>query len=231
MPEDVRPAVVGEAVLPDEDGAVDGVAAPVEADVAVVVEGDELERLLQVDVAAPVEARLLRVLVPGEVEVQVASPGTGRPCSRRSPAGRRGPRAPPPGTLFQTYARQPRSAKPGFGIIFGRPSSRVVRSADLLPAREGDAVRLQDLRDAAVEHEPEVVDGARGRAPSGTPARRASPARRRRGPRRRPCGGCAGARRPRGGGPRGPAPRARRTRRWRGGPGSSRCRGRRWAEV
>jgi len=44
----VGPAVVGEPVLADEHRGVD-------THVAVVVERDELERLAQVDVAAPVE--------------------------------------------------------------------------------------------------------------------------------------------------------------------------------
>ena len=70
-PEDVRLAVVGEPLLADEDRRIERVSVAVEAHVAVVVEGNELERLAQVHVAAPVEAALVRVRVPGEVEVEV----------------------------------------------------------------------------------------------------------------------------------------------------------------
>src|SRR6185295_2852336 len=62
-PEDVCLAVVGQAVLPGEDRRVERVVAMIEACVPVVVERDELERLPEIYEAAPVETRLLRVLV------------------------------------------------------------------------------------------------------------------------------------------------------------------------
>src|SRR5467141_2311579 len=48
------------------------IAATIDAGVAVVVERNEVERLAQVDVASPVEPRLLRILIPREIEVKVA---------------------------------------------------------------------------------------------------------------------------------------------------------------
>ena len=64
-PQNVGPTVIGQPILADEHRGV-GVRG------AVVVERDELERLAQVDVASPVEPRLFRILIPREIEVEVA---------------------------------------------------------------------------------------------------------------------------------------------------------------
>src|SRR5207247_4127812 len=62
---DGGPTVVGEPILADEHGGID-------PHVAVVVERDEIERLAEIHVTAPVEPRLFRILVPGEIEVEIA---------------------------------------------------------------------------------------------------------------------------------------------------------------
>ena len=179
----------------------------------------------EVHVAAPVEAALLRVRVPREVEVQVADRAQDHLVAavREAVGEVLGAAA---GDVVPDVRAPAPVREAGVGDQHGPAVEARLAHRDLLPAREGNAVGPQDLLDAAVEEEPEVVDALEALLLHGREGLRATAPRRRPGPRRRPCGGCAGARPPRGGGPRGPAPPARRRRTWTAGRGSSRCRGR-----
>ena len=135
MPEDVRLPVVGEPVLADEHGGVERLPAAVEAHVPVVVERDELKGLAQVDVAAPVEAGLFGVRVPGEVEVHVGH-GTQHDLEAAvrepvreilgAPAGHVVPDVGAPAAVGEARVRNERRLAVALRLAHG----------DLLPARE-----------------------------------------------------------------------------------------------
>src|SRR5207253_6506728 len=138
---DVSAAVVGEPVLADEHGGVDG-------DVAVVVEWDELKWLSQIDVAAPVESRLLRILIPRQIKVEIAH-GTQHDvvAAIREAVGEiLGPVA---RKVVPDVGPPAARGKVGIGDVRPVPVTARLPYRDLFPTCGNESLRLEDLLHAA----------------------------------------------------------------------------------
>src|SRR5207244_6871913 len=115
----------------------------------------EFERLAEITAAAPDEPRLFRILVPGEIEVEIAHGTQDHVVAAvREPVGE--VLGTPAGDVVPDVGAPAARGEVGIGDVRLLPAALGLAYRDLLPARGEEApLCLEDLRHPAIEDEPQ----------------------------------------------------------------------------
>ena len=149
-------AVVGEPILAGECTGRQRISLSIGSRVAIVVERDVLERLLQVDVATPVQSGLLGILIPREIEVVVGD-GTQHDIVAAVRQTIREILGAPSRDVVPDVSAPPALGKTGIDDVDRLPFAMRFADGNLFPPRRAQALPLQNLLDPEVERVPEIV--------------------------------------------------------------------------